>query len=278
ATGSAAIATVPARVPTRALVIDDPTLARLEREQPVTAARLLRRLAEIAEQRKSDDPVLIWSTWWRESHQAVEVRLCRNKEMLESAQRLRYQVYSRELGRSSMHADHEREIISDTLDEPSRPFIAVEAGETIATLRGNVSSDTSLGVIEELYGMRASPHHPGATAICTKFVVKKSKRGGPAAMKLISAMIYYGLRQGIRECYIDSIPALLPYYKAMGLRISGEKFVHRENGPSYPMVIDVERQGRKLAELADEPGLRGYLTLIVKAKAIKLLDRVRGRV
>jgi predicted GNAT family N-acyltransferase len=79
-------------------------------------------------------------------------------------------------------------------------------------------------------------HHPQATAICTKFIVKRSRRGGPAAMKLISAMVRFGLRIDVKECYIDCIPALLPYYKALGFTIIGHQFFHRENGPSFPMT------------------------------------------
>jgi hypothetical protein len=122
--------------------------------------------------------------------------------------------------------------------------------------------------LEELYGMRASPHHPEATAICTKFIVKKSKRGGLAAMKLISAMVRYGLRNGVKECYVDSIPALLPYYKAIGFTASGPKFLHPENGPSFPMMLDVAKHGGRLIR---ESGLWECLNFIMKA-AKKLVD------
>jgi hypothetical protein len=42
-------------------------------------------------------------------------------------------------------------------------------------LRTNLSFEGSLGILEELYGMRA-PHYPRATGICTKFIVRKSAR------------------------------------------------------------------------------------------------------
>jgi len=270
--GSAAIATVTARTPTSALVIDDPSLARLEREQPAMTARLLRGLAEVAEERTSYNLVLTPSAWLHDSRQAVDVHLCRSKEMLESAQQLRYQVYCRELSRRSPHADHEREIISDHLDETGHTFIAVEAGETIGTLRGNISSDCSLGILEELYGMRKSAHHPEATCIATKFVIKRSHRGGAAAMKLISAIVRYGLRHQIKDCYIDSIPALIPYYRALGFTIAGEKFLHRENGPSHPMVIDFTKHGERLSE----SGMVDYWSMIMKAQVIKLISGARS--
>ena len=270
--GCSATATVTARTPVTALVIDDPTLARFESEQPSLAADLLRCLADIAEERRSFNLVFT-TTQARSRPHAIEVYLCRNKDMLESVQRLRYEVYCQELGRQSPNADHEKRIITDDLDDFAKTFVAVEAGETIGTLRGNKPADGFLGIIEELYGMKKSAHHPDATSICTKFIVKKSKRGGPASMKLISAMVRYGLRNGVKECYIDCVPALLHYYKAIGFTIAGERFFHRENGPSYPMLIDLMKHGEKLSH---EAGVREYLSLIVKAHAIRLRDRFYG--
>jgi predicted GNAT family N-acyltransferase len=271
--GSPATATVTARTATGALVIDDPTLARLEREQPALTADWLRQLAQTAEERTSYNTTWGVATTAYARPQAIEVYLCRSKAMLENAQRLRYEVYCLELGRQSPYADHDRKIITDHLDETGHVFVAVEAGKTIGTLRGNAAAESPLGVLEELYGMRRSPHHPDATAICTKFVIRKSKRGGAAAMKLISAMVRYGIRKGIKECYIDCIPALLPYYKALGFTIAGPKFFHRENGPSHPMRLDLVKHGEALS---NEAGMREYVSLIVKAQAIRLIDGVRG--
>ncbi len=272
--GCSAMATVIARAPTAALVIDDPTLARLEHEQPALTAHLLRHLAKTAEERTSYN--LTWSStptaYTRP--QTIEVHLCRNKDMLERAQRLRYEVYCQELGRHSPYADHDERIITDHLDDAGHTFVAVEAGETIGTLRANLSSEGSIGILEELYGMKTSAHHPKATGICTKFIVKKSKRGSAASIKLIAAMVRYGIRNRIRECYIDCIPALLPYYKAIGFRIAGQKFFHRENGPSHPMMLDLAKHGERLS---NEGGVREYLSLIIRAQTIKLIDRVRGQ-
>jgi CRP-like cAMP-binding protein len=272
--GWPATATVTARTEVRALVIDDPTLARLEREEPATAARLLRQLAETAEERTSANLAFESRPSSYANAAAVEIQLCRTPEMRERAQRLRYEVYCEELKRKSPHADHERRIISDDLDRTAHTFIAIEAGETIGTLRGNFTAEGSVGVLEELYGMKASPYYPTRIAVCTKLVIKKSKRGGPAAMKLIGAMVRFGTRYDTKDCYIDSVPALLPYYKAIGFSIVAEPFFHRENGPSYPMLIDVAKHGPRLSR--DFTPL-DYVKLYAKAKAIKWAGRLLGR-
>ena len=269
--GCAATATVTAKTPGTALVIDDPTLAQIELKQPELAAQLLQRLGGIAEERTSEN--LIFRPRAYSKAQAIELYLCRSREMLESAMRLRYEVYCDELGLRSPYADHDRKTITDDLDATAHVFIAVEEGETIGTIRANAASESSLGMLEELYGMKKSPRHPATTAICTKFVVRKSSRNGFAGPKLMASVAQYGLRHGIEECYVDCIPALLPYYKSVGFTISGQPFIHRENGISYPMMVDLTQHGERLSS---EKKLSGYLNTFFRAQAIWLMDRVRG--
>ena len=153
-TGRAASATVTARTDTVALVIDDPTLDLLEREQPQLAAQLLRHLTTVADERTTFN--VAWELAGPSSMGArpIEVYLCRSAEMLEEAQRLRYEVYCEELGRQSPYADHAKRTISDQLDRTGQVLVARRGDETIGTLRGNGAWEQELGVYEELYGMK----------------------------------------------------------------------------------------------------------------------------
>ncbi len=270
--GCGATATVTAATDVTALAVDDAILARLEREQPAATAQFLRDVGRIADDRLTENLVHVPAAM--PGADTIEVLMCRSAEMLVVAQRLRYEVYCGELERQSPFADHEAKTIADTLDECGHTFIAVDRGETIGTLRLNLASEGPLGVLEELYGMHGSPHHPRRTGICTKFIVKKARRGGPVSLKLIAAVVKYGLRNSVRQGFIDCIPPLLPYYKALGFVVTAPPFLHRENGTSYPMVLDLARHGRTLATPF---GTRQYLQLFAKAKAIKLIDRLRGR-
>jgi len=270
--GCAATATVIARTSARALVIDHSTLALLEREQPILTAQFLRLLAQIADERTSSNLTFTFDSSSYAVVRDIDVYLCRNEHMLKSAQQLRYEVYCRELGRNSPYADHERQVIADSLDDAGHTFVAVQGGDTIGTLRINLAREGSLGVLEEVYGMRGSAYHPKTTAICTKFIVTKSKRGSRAAIKLILSVARYAVQNDIEECYIDCIPALLPYYKAMGFSVASLPFFHRENGPSYPMKIDCLKHGNRMSN--DFEAFQ-FLRLYMKAKAIKWLDRLR---
>ena len=243
--GYPATATVVARSPTTALVIDDDTLSKIEQENQELAVELLRFLADTAEERTSHNIAVATDLDALPTGPTIHIRLCRTTEMLEEAKRLRYQVYCEELGRQSPHADHDNKTISDDLDNFGHTFIAVEKEKTIGTLRANRPAEGEIGILEELYGMGSSEFHPDKTVVCTKFIIAPNKRTSAAGIRLVAGFTRYALQHELRECYIDCIPSLRPFYMALGFRRAGAKFLHRENGPSYPLKVDmVKYKGR----------------------------------
>ena len=92
-------------------------------------------------------------------------------------------------------------------------------------------------------------------------------------MQLVSQATQFGLRHDKKECYIDCVPGLVHYYRAMGFKASGKTFFHPENGPSLPMKIDLIRHGK---ELVGDVGIRRMIKFYLKAKVIKLADGLRS--
>ena len=268
--GDAATATVIARTMTSVLSIKGSTLAQLQDRRPALGAQLLRELATLADERMSDNLILDSTAKAFDASPEINVLLCQNADMLLNAQRLRYKVYCEELKRHSPFADHEQKIITDDLDKTGHTFLAVKKGETIGTGRVNFPSEGPIGVYEELYGMKSSRYHPHGTAVISKFIVSKAHRGGPTSIKLITAFARFIHRNSKRETFIDSVPALLPYYKAIGFRPGKEPFFHQENGISHPLVLD----NLKHVHLTNERSIRTYLNIIVKARFLKLIDRM----
>jgi hypothetical protein len=178
----------------------------------------------------------------------IAVLLCRDPAILEAAQRLRYELRRRESGPDLRSADHDKQIITDTLDASGYTLVATQGDETIGTLRVNLPSEEPLGELEELFGMTTSPYHPYATALCTRFVVRNSTQGAFASIALLSALARLSDRFQIRECYIDMVAALVPFLQAIGFKISGPLLADRENVPSYPMMIDLEEHGDRLCD------------------------------
>jgi len=247
--GLPATATVTALSDVTALKLDDAILTRLEVEAPEVAVALLRFLGETAEERTSQNIQIAATSPSPEKEQSIRVLLCRNKDMLTDAQRLRYRVYCEELGRSSPHAHHDRKVLADDLDQFGHSFIAVENERPIGTLRANRPSEGAVGILESLYNMTSSEFHPAKTIVCTKFVILNEKRTSSAGIKLVAAFARFSVQHNVRECYIDCIPSLRPYYMAIGFRTAGEKFLHRENGPSYPLKIDLEKSMARMERI-----------------------------
>lgn len=215
---------------------------------PVRPASSLREAAETATDGSSCDGIIDLTAMSCAGQRSIDILLCRDHAMLKNAQQLRYEVYCLELGRQSPHADHDKKIITDDLDEFGHTFIAIEGDETIGTLRTNFAKEGALGAFDDLYGMNASKHHPGRTAICTKFIVTKSRRGSLAFLKLIIAWLQFVTRNGVLECYIDCTPNLVPFYERFEFKVAGDPFFHCENGLSIPMMLDLARHGHSLCE------------------------------
>jgi hypothetical protein len=247
--GCAATATVTAKTGGSAVVVDDRALRRLEAEQPALAAGFYRYFPGTLEQWQVHGAAGIDGVQRSGPGTNIEVFLCRNDAMLTEACRLRYQEYCVELGRDSPNADHERKTIRDWLDDFGQTFIAVKDNQVVGTIRGNLSAEGSLGILEDWYGMDASIHHPQNTAVITKFAVRKSCRSSAVAMRLISAVRQYGKRLDVRECYIDCIPRLVPFFRLFGFRVAGRKFVHYENGPSYPMMVSLAHNEKETSAM-----------------------------
>lgn len=269
--GKPATAEVVSLTPVRALELDDATLERFESKRPDLIVALLRMLGAVMHERNAQDLIYAPGLASLERGASVEVLLCRDADMLGEAQALRYETYCVELGHNSVEADHERRNSADALDEKAYVFIARSGGGSIGTLRVNLASDGPLGMLERLYGMDRSAHHPTGTALCSKFVVKQGHRQGSAARQLIAAAVKLGLNHGVKELYVDATAQLLPFYRAMGFQYSAEKFFQRETGPSFPMMLDLSEHGAQFTE-AMTP--RQLFSLYVRSRFFKLADAV----
>lgn len=249
-TGVPATATVTARTALRALYIDGPAWRTIERDEPALAVELYRKLADVAEGRQSHNLRLLAVGEAAQPHVATKVVLCRTPDLLLEAQRIRYEVYCEELGRTSPYADPEKRVIADDLDETGHVLLALKNESPIATLRMNMARDGRLGLLGELYGMAQSPYHPESTAIVTKFIVRKEHRVGQSSFRLMTTAIEMAQRYAIRQCFMDCVPELRPFFATLGFTQCGPPFLHRENGRSLPLMLDIDRYAKRVSRLA----------------------------
>ena len=248
-TGSPATATVTAKTDVGALYIDKPAWRTIEREMPQTAVAFYRELSEISEGRRSYNLLFIDAEKKSDADKAAEIVLCRRPDQLLEAQRIRYQIYCEELGRSSPYADPVKRTIADDLDTTGHVLLALENATPVATMRLNMARDGGLGILEELYCMTQSANHPAATGIVTKFIVKREHRLGAVAFKLMATAIEMAQRYGVKDCFMDCIPQLKPFFQSIGFAQAGPPFLHYENGRSHPLRLDIDRYAKRISRL-----------------------------
>ncbi|MGQ0456969.1 MAG: cyclic nucleotide-binding domain-containing protein [Hyphomicrobium sp.] len=248
-TGSPATATVTAKTDVSAFYIDKPAWRAIEKRVPQTAVAFYRQLSEIAEGRQSYNLLFVESEKASGSDSAPEIILCRRPEQLLEAQRIRYQIYCEELGRTSPYADPAARTIADDLDVTGHVLLALDNGAPVATMRLNMARDGGLGILEDLYCMKDCAHHPAATAIVTKFIVKSEHRLGSVAFNLMATAVEMAQRYGIRDCFMDCIPQLKPFFTSVGFAASGPAFLHYENGRSHPLRLDIDRYAKRIFRL-----------------------------
>ena len=247
--GLPATATVTARTDVGALYIDNATWRTVEQRMPQLAVAFYRQLAEIAEGRRSYNLLFLESEKQSGPDVATEIVLCRRPDQLLEAQRIRYQIYCEELGRTSPYADPVKRTIADDLDETGHVLLAMQNGVPVATMRMNMSRDGGLGILEDLYCMTMCANHPEATGICTKFIVKREHRFGQTAFKLMATAIEMAQRYNIKDCFMDCVPQLKPFFLSIGFEQAGPPFLHYENGRSHPLRLDVDRYAKRIFRL-----------------------------
>lgn len=247
--GVPATATVTAKTDVGALYIDKPAWSAIELQMPQAAVAFYRELSEISAGRQSYNLLFTGTGKGKSIATTSQIVLCRRPEQLLEAQRIRYKVYCEELGRTSPYADPVKGIIADDLDVTGHVLLAMENGKPMGTMRLNMSRNGGLGILEELYGMSACTNHPENTGIVTKFIVNKEHRFGQIAFSLMATAVEMAKRYDIKDCFMDCVPQLKPFFAALGFVQSAPAFLHYENGRSYPLRLDIDRYFKRVMRL-----------------------------
>ena len=71
----------------------------------------------------------------------------------------------------------------------------------------------------------------------------------------------------------NGLEVVVPERRAIGFTVTGPQFVHRENGFSILMKLDLAKHGERLSR---EAGMSDYMRLYLKAKAFKLIARIHA--
>ncbi|MBX9693034.1 MAG: GNAT family N-acetyltransferase [Cyanobacteria bacterium] len=168
----------------------------------------------------------------------IRIKQAETEKELHQLYQFRYQIYVDEMARTQLHADHQKRIIVEPLDETGLNIIALDDDTVVGGLRTNFSKNSELSYYADLYEMdRLGKYHPGYTSITTKLMVRKDLRKGRLAIQLAQAAYVAAVKEGILFDFIDCNDHLLGFFKLLGYRQISQKISHKEYGEVTPLVL-----------------------------------------
>lgn len=92
---------------------------------------------------------------------AITLKIALTQKELEEVYLFRYDVYVTEMKRTPFHADYERRILRQPLDDVGINFAAYDGPQICGVVRNNFGADGSFGSFREFYDLdetRCPPH------------------------------------------------------------------------------------------------------------------------
>lgn len=166
-------------------------------------------------------------------------KLVLNKNVKQSIYRLRYQIYNIEMARNVDTANHENNLLIDSLDQSGHLFACYQDSTLIGTALGNTAADDNLGMYNELYQLSSlNDDERKKTYIVTKLMFEKEARKKLGVSQLLSYMYLYYLEHGFKSCIIDCNEHLVAFFKKLGFQQIGTS-EHPDFGKVALMKLDV---------------------------------------
>lgn len=144
----------------------------------------------------------------------------RPTKALEEIQKLRYQVYFKELRIDLPGADHQRETLPDALDLPAIHIGARIGSDLVGAVRLNLNT-VPVGLEPSLQ----TPRLPRPFVYCSRLYVLEEFRGKGVMQDLATASFrqFYERNAAVAICHC--YPHLFKLYQRMGFRSYGSPFV-----------------------------------------------------
>ena len=175
------------------------------------------------------------------AHQAA--RLATTQDELEAVYRLRYDVYTRELGKGFLTTvDHTRGWIKDPEDEQANVHIFYTGPVNAMTGTVRVQVWEPGRVPDEVFRRFSLHLFPGIEGYrvseAARLVVKPERRGGPIVASLACAAFDHGVtRHDVFVCFLYCSPGLIHAYMRLGFRPYPGFVIPNEDGIRLPMFM-----------------------------------------
>ena len=154
----------------------------------------------------------------------------------------RYRVYIEEMRKPYRHADHQRKILRDALDEKAILLYATNNHEITGTVRINWGEDEdAFMTFSDLCALANFANFPAdSLSFCSRLMVHQQHRYSAVAAALSTAAYLKGRERNTQFNFVHCAPRLLPLFKRMGFRQYTQPFHDPEIGAQVPLVLVFE--------------------------------------
>lgn len=167
--------------------------------------------------------------------QKLIIKKCNINDLIASEVfRLRYDIFANELSCSDESLDHSKETCTDSLDDIADIYLIQENDEVISSIRFVLLSKLipTKNITSEIYSFLAlnlfEPLFSDKVAVASRFVVKPTRRGSLAAIRLIESAYIEGIKAGVKFLLAYCHPYLIDMYLQLGFRIHGDALIDKE--------------------------------------------------
>jgi GNAT superfamily N-acetyltransferase len=171
----------------------------------------------------------------------LDVRVAESDDERLSVYRFRYQTLVREMGWGSLHANHDREIIHDGLDEPAQQLYVSSDGSVVATLRLLLDAPEKVpnALNAALALDRFGSFPPKVISLSDRLMVAPAWRRSQVSSLLLGAAYKIARQHGSRFDITYCPPAMLELYEQLGFRRYADN-ITTDDGYRVPLVLLTE--------------------------------------
>jgi hypothetical protein len=172
----------------------------------------------------------------------AEIRLAESDEERLAVYRLRYSIYVEEMGLDESYADHQRKLITDSLDGPKAMILAAWDGDrVVGTTRSNLIRDGGIGNYLEYYRLsKLPPETLAESSVSTRIMVHRDFRRTPLTARLACEGFRWLLSHGIHADFCDCDPKVVKFFTGLGYKVEFDDFDHPEFGLGSVMRLPVQ--------------------------------------
>jgi GNAT superfamily N-acetyltransferase len=221
---------------------------------------------------------------------STQLRFAKSEADYESVWRLRYDIYSDEMGYKFAGADHDGRRLVEPFKRSTQLMIAEADSEVVGTLQFNWGGECGF-TGEEMHIYRVADFlpvvGPEGIIIFSRYMTRPDHRTGPLPGAMLDAMYKFALEKGARLLFCDCRPHLINTYLRLGFRTYAKTYNDPIAGILAPLVLvmdDVAHLERMKSRFA--PLTKGWqpradirariLGMLPQATQVKLLNNPTG--